>query len=93
MTIEMILNNGHVVDDDDRVRIAASDFLATGGDNILTPAMPDNGYEYDNDPRLVRDVVADWLRAHGDTLNAAEFQNEADRRWNLPDSLPATCSL
>jgi 5'-nucleotidase len=93
MSIEMVLNNGHVIDDSDRVRIAASDFLATGGDNILTPAMPENGYVFDSDPRLVREVVVDWLRAHGDTLNAAEFQNEADRRWNLPDSLPATCSL
>ena len=93
MSIEMILNNGHVIDDEERVRIAASDFLATGGDGILTPAMPEGGYAYDNDPRLIREVIADWLRAHGGSLNAADFQTEADRRWNLPDSLPATCTL
>jgi len=93
MTIEMILNNGHVIVDSDRVRIAASDFLATGGDNILTPAMPENGYEYDSDPRLVREVVADWLRAHGGSLNAAEFQNARSPRWNMPESIPATCTL
>ena len=93
MNIKMILNNGHVIDNDDRVRIASNDFLATGGDGILTPAMPADGFEYDDDPRLTRDVVADWLRAHGGSLNAAEFQNTADRRWNLPDSLPASCAL
>jgi len=93
MNIEMILDNGHVIDDDDRLRIASNDFLATGGDGILTPAMPDGGYEYSNDPRLTRDVVANWLRAHGGSLNAADFQTEADRRWNLSDSIPVSCAL
>ena len=93
MNIEMVLDNGHVIDDDDRLRIASNDFLATGGDGILTPAMPADGFDYDDDPRLTRDVVADWLRAHGGSLNAADFQTETDRRWNLPDSLPASCTL
>jgi 2',3'-cyclic-nucleotide 2'-phosphodiesterase (5'-nucleotidase family) len=93
MSIEMILNNGHVIDDEERVRIAASDFLATGGDGILTPAMPEGGFDYGDDPRLFREIVVDWLRAHGGTLNASEYQKEAHRRWNLPDSLPATCTL
>ena len=93
MTIEMVLNNGHAIDDDDRVRIATNDFLATGGDAIFTPAMPADGFDYDDDPRSVRGVVANWLRAHGGTLKAADFQTAADHRWNLPDSLPATCTL
>jgi len=93
MTIEMILKNGDAIDDDVRVRIAANDFLATGGDDIFTPAMPADGFDYDDDPRSVRDVVANWLRARGGSLNAADFQSKADRRWNLPDPLPASCAL
>ena len=93
MTIEMVLDSGHVIDDDDRVRIASNDFLVTGGDNILAPAEPEGGYEYADDPRLTRDVVANWLRARGGSLKAAEFQNAANRRWNLPRSVPATCTL
>ncbi len=93
MNIKMILDNGHVIDDDERLRIASNDFLATGGDAILTPGMPEVGYAYDDDPRLIRDVIADWLRAHGGSLNAAEFQNTADRRWNLPYSMPTSCAL
>jgi 2',3'-cyclic-nucleotide 2'-phosphodiesterase (5'-nucleotidase family) len=93
MTIQMVLNNGDAIDDDDRVRIATNDFLATGGDGILTPAMPEGGYAYDDDPRLIRDVFADWLRAHGGSLNAADFQTKENRRWNLPEFIPATCTL
>ncbi len=93
MNIEMILNNGHVIDDDDRVRIATNDFLTTGGDDIFTPVMPADGFDYDDDPRLTRDVVANWLRAHGGSLNAADFQTETDRRWNLPDPMPVNCAL
>jgi 5'-nucleotidase len=93
MTIQMVLKNGHAIDGDDRVRIAANDFLATGGDAIFTPAMPADGFDYDDDPRSVRDVVANWLRARGGSLNAADFHTEADRRWNLPEFIPATCTL
>jgi 5'-nucleotidase len=93
MTIQMVLNNGHAIDGDDRVRIAANDFLATGGDAIFTPAMPADGFDYDDDPRSVRDVVANWLRARGGSLNAADFHTEADRRWNLPEFIPASCTL
>ena len=93
MAIEMILGNGHVIGDDDRVRIAASDFLATGGDDILTPATPESGYAFDDDPRLIRDIVADWLRERGGSLNAEDFQTETNRRWNLPDPVPVSCTL
>ena len=93
MNINMVLDNGHVIDNDDRVRIATNDFLSTGGDDIFTPVMPADGFDHDDDPRLTRDVVADWLRAHGGSLNAADFQTDTDRRWNLPESLPVTCVL
>ena len=92
MSIRMTLDNGRDIQDGDRIRIVANDFLTTGGDDILTPAMPADGFTYEDDPRLTRDVVADWLRIRGGHLSADQFQDLKNRRWNLPDSLPATCS-
>jgi len=91
MSIEMILNNGRAIADDDRVRVAASDFLAGGGDEVLTPAMPDGGFQYDEDPRTIRDVLADWFRKRGGSINAADFESGADRRWNFSELFVTQC--
>jgi len=93
LSITMRLDDGHVVADDDRVRIGVNDFLAMGGDSLLTPAMPDGGYSWTEDSRFVRDVIADWLRRRGGSMHAADFGDETGRRWSLPETLPATCSL
>ncbi|MCH8868040.1 MAG: 5'-nucleotidase C-terminal domain-containing protein, partial [Proteobacteria bacterium] len=93
MSIRMTLDDDRDIQDSDRIRIVANDFLTTGGDDILTPAMPADGFTYEDDPRLTRDVVADWLRNRGGHLSADQFQDPKNRRWNLPDLLPATCSL
>ena len=93
MSIRMTLDDGRDIQDSDRIRIVANDFLTTGGDDLLTPAMPADGFTYEDDPRLTRDVVADWLRNRGGHLSADQFQDPKNRRWNLPDLLPATCSL
>lgn len=87
LDIDMILDDGRVIADSNRIRVAANDFLATGGDDILTPAMPAGGFDYAYDPRLTRDVLADWFRQRGGVLNAADFESGADRRWNIADDL------
>ncbi len=84
--VEMILNNGTVISDDDRIRIAANDFLATGGDGILTPVIPPGGIEYAYDARLTRDLLTQWFRNHGGNLKASDFSSEASPRWNFSDS-------
>jgi 2',3'-cyclic-nucleotide 2'-phosphodiesterase/3'-nucleotidase len=93
MGIRILLNDGRTVRDEDQVRIAANDFLATNGDGILTPAMPAGGFDFADDPRLVRDVVANWLRQRGGSLNSDQFESTEQRRWNLPDLVPASCTL
>ena len=93
LEITMTLNDGRVVRDEDRILLAANDFLALGGDGVLVPIMPADGLEYADDPRFVREVVADWLRNRGGTITPADFANEASRRWFLPANLPATCAL
>jgi 5'-nucleotidase len=92
LDVTMRLDDGRIIGDDDSVRVAVNDYLATGGDRILSPAMPAGGFDYVADPRLVRDVIADWFRQRGGTLNAADFAG-SEGRWVLPDPLPANCAL
>ncbi|MDH3534030.1 MAG: 5'-nucleotidase C-terminal domain-containing protein, partial [Gammaproteobacteria bacterium] len=93
MRVRMQLANGQEIRDTDVLRIGANDFLTSGGDDILTPAMPDGGFALDDDPRLIREIIVDWLRNRGGRLHPQQFQDQAGRRWNLPESLPATCTL
>jgi 2',3'-cyclic-nucleotide 2'-phosphodiesterase (5'-nucleotidase family) len=87
-SIEMVLNNGAVISDEDRVRIAANDFLATGGDGILTPVIPEGGIDYPFDARLTRDLLTQWFRNHGGSIAASDFDSTSNRRWNFSESCP-----
>jgi len=89
--VEMVLNNGHTIADDDPVRIVSNDFLVTLGDGVLTPAMPPGGFQYADDPRLTRDLLVEWFRKRGGSLSAADFSTEAEPRWNFTDSFIAQC--
>jgi 2',3'-cyclic-nucleotide 2'-phosphodiesterase (5'-nucleotidase family) len=93
LDVAMRLADGGEVANDDRILVAVNDFLSTGGDGILTPVIPDDGLDYPEDPRLVRDVIADWFRRSGTTLHTSQFSSEQAYRWNVPASLPATCRL
>jgi hypothetical protein len=91
ISIEMILNNGHEIADDDRVRISTNDFLATLGDDILSPGMPEGRYEFADDPRFTRDLLVNWFRKRSGSLTAEEFKSEDNRRWNFSESFVAQC--
>lgn len=93
LAITMTLDDGRTVRDDDRIRLAANDFLALGGDGVLLPIMPAEGFEYADDPRFVRELVADWLRQRGGALAPSDFVNERSSRWNITLPLPTTCRL
>ncbi len=93
MSIAMLLADGREIQDEENVRVLANDFLALGGDDLLTPAMPDDGFRFSNDLPLVRDSLTQWFRMQGDNLHAEHFLDEENRRWNQPDPLPADCSL
>ena len=91
LRISMRFDDGREIHDDDRVRVVANDFLATGGDDILTPAMPADGFIWVDDARLVRDVIVDWLRARGGTIHPNQFVTQGLPRWDVPETFPATC--
>jgi hypothetical protein len=88
----MVLNDGHEIADDDRVRISTNDFLATLGDDILSPGMPEGGYEFANDPRFTRALLVNWFKKRsGSSLTAEEFSSEDNRRWNFSESFVTQC--
>jgi len=93
MSVRMSLANGQDIEDGDRVNVAVSDFVALGGDGILMPIMPDEGFEYTTDLPMIRDVLVDWFTKVGQQDGTRQVVDLKTPRWMLPDSLPAECSL
>jgi len=91
MAIDMQLGDGREIRDNDRIRVVANDFLAMGGDDLLTPAIPDGGFELRYDMPLTRDALIAWFKAGPATLAPEDFQTHAAPKWSLPDPLPANC--
>lgn len=93
MNISMKLDDGRTVNDDDMVRVITNDFLALGGDELLTPVAPEDGYQFDDRYPLMRDVIVEWFEAQPDTLDASQFRNGDSHTWNLPENLSSDCKL
>lgn len=90
--VEMRLANGKLIADADTVRVIVNDFLALGGDGILTPAMPDGGFQYDEHLPLARDVLAEWFASRS-RLHAEEFLTGDQPKWLVPAEIPENCTL
>ena len=91
-TVKMILNDGREIQDEDNIRVSTNDFLATLGDGILTPGMPEGGYQFEADGRMNRDLIVSWLKKRGGSLSHSEYAiTETNRRWNFSDSFVAQC--
>ncbi len=91
LSVKMVLNSGAEIRDDDRVRISTNDFLATAGDGIFAPGMPDGGYQYADDPRMNRDLIVAWFKNRGGSLNAADYGSPSKQRWNYSESAARQC--
>jgi 5'-nucleotidase len=92
MHVVMRRPGGTPILDDDRVRVIANDYLAFGGDDILTPVIPEGGFDVDDGMPLTRDVLLRWFRGATDTLNSEDFLTADRPKWNVPDSLPESCT-
>jgi 5'-nucleotidase len=92
VNVGMLRPNGTAVTDTERLLIATTDFLATGGDNIFVPVTPKDGFTLEQDIGLVRDVVVNSLRKRGGTLREDQLVDPANPRWVLPGKAPVTCS-
>ena len=93
MDVTMMLDDGREVLDGDRIRVVVNDFLVFGGDDLLTPITPHGGFEFSNDLPLVRDVLVRWFSEQDGPLRAEQFLGPENRRWNIPDPLPAACAF
>ena len=73
--------------------VIVSDFLATGGDGILTPVMPPGGFPIPADAPLARDVLAEFLQRRGGHLSEGDFRDPARPRLVLTvlGGLPVKC--
>jgi 5'-nucleotidase len=79
--------------DDELLRVATSDFVATGGDALLAAlATPANLTLHDDGP-TIRDASAEALRARGGTLRPDDpaIFDPARLRWAHPGSRPVRC--
>jgi 2',3'-cyclic-nucleotide 2'-phosphodiesterase (5'-nucleotidase family) len=93
MEVVMRMEDGREIADTDRIRVIANDFLAFGGDDILTPAIPDGGFELNFDMPRTRDALIQWFKARPGTMDPADFRSLDTPKWNLPEQIPATCQL
>jgi 5'-nucleotidase len=91
VTVGLVRPDGAPITDADRLLVATSDFLATGGDSIFTPVTPANGFAIVRDIGLVRDVVVDWFKQRGGTLREEQLVSPTNLRWTLPGKAPVTC--
>ena len=90
VNVGMLRPNGAPIADNERLLIATSDFLATGGDGIFVPVTPADGF-MTRDIGLLRDVVVDTLRKRGGTLREDQLVDAKNPRWTLPGRAPVVC--
>ena len=91
VSIRMLRPDGREIEDTDTLRVVVNDFLALGGDGILTPVIPAEGFNLSDGAPLVRDTLVDWFRERGGRIRADDFLNLDRPRWNLPEPLAANC--
>ena len=91
VNVGMLRLNGAPVTDTERLLVATTDFLATGGDGIFAPVTPPNGFSIEQDLGLVRDVVVESLKRRGGTLREDQLMDPANPRWTLPGKAPVIC--
>ena len=93
MSVRMIRADGREIQDDDDIVLLVNDYLALGGDDILTPIIPPDGYTLRYNLPRTRDALIDWLRARGGTLDPANWRSDDAPKWNPPEKVPAGCEL
>jgi len=76
---------------DDRLTVATSDFVATGGDGVVAPAGPLGDIRTVAGAPLLRESVVTWLRTRGGRLNENQFVSAENRRWHFPAPRPVMC--
>ena len=92
LDIALIRPSGIPIEDGDTLLVVVSDFLATGGDGILSPVLPAEGFPVDPAAPLVRDVLVDYLKELRQPLHEEQLLEAERPRLSVPGALPVTCS-
>jgi 2',3'-cyclic-nucleotide 2'-phosphodiesterase (5'-nucleotidase family) len=87
----MTTESGQAIDDDRRLTIVTTDFLALGGDAVFTAVTPPTGFATADAGSLLRDVVADWMRRRGGRLRAEQLQDPKNPRWVYANGRGGAC--
>ena len=82
---------GKVVTDDRALTLVTSDFLASGGDGLIGRLKLPEGSVTMTDT-IIRDAMADALRARGGTLAPAQVYDPAKPRMDYPGTRPVSCA-
>lgn len=91
-TLDVVLRDkkGAIIDDERTMTLLASDFLASGGDGAIGRLkLPDGSVEMTD--VLIRDAMADALRARGGKLAPVQLYDPAKPRIAYPRPRPVKC--
>jgi 5'-nucleotidase len=80
------------VRDDERLLVATTDFLATGGDRVFESVAPPGGFAIERDSGAVRDVIVEALNRRGGILREDQLVDPANPHWILPGPRPVNCA-
>ena len=83
--------DGSVVGANDAVVLVTNDFVASGGDGVLSPLGRIGPAQNLAGSPLLRDAVADGLRRRGGHLNESQLRVPGRPRWSYPGSRPVSC--
>lgn len=83
--------DGRALAEGEEIEVVVSDFLATGGDGVLSEVREREGaLRLEEDPPL-RDAMVEVLRARGGSLAASSLLDPSHPRVRLPSERPVTC--
>ena len=84
--------SGAQVRDDESLLVVTSDFLVTGGDEVLTAVIPPGGIRIPADSPLSRDVLAEYLSRRAGSLREDQLVDKARPRIAVEGALPLKCA-
>jgi 5'-nucleotidase len=91
LDVTMLRPSDAPIRDDEPLLVVASDFIATGGDGILTAVTPPGGFPVDHAAPLARDVFADYLGRMKSPLREEPLLEKDSPRLVVSGTLPLQC--
>ena len=92
LAVTMLRNDGRAIIDQELLKVATTDFLAIGGNDIFAPIMPPGGFATDPNAPLFRDELTKWFERRGGLLRLADFYEPSEARFTYPGLIPISCT-